>query len=59
MTQLVGTFVVVYGWFMAPTGWRLALMVWAYALAFFLLASAVKFAPIASSNIAPRITSVI
>ncbi|MGE5158896.1 MAG: plasma-membrane proton-efflux P-type ATPase [Gemmatimonas sp.] len=42
LTQVLGTLVVVYGWFMAPTGWRLALMVWAYALVFFLLASVIK-----------------
>jgi len=41
-TQLVGTLVVVYGWFMAPTGWSLALLVWGYALASFLVASLVK-----------------
>jgi H+-transporting ATPase len=41
-TQLIGTLVVVYGWFMAPTGWPLALMVWGYALVSFLVASRVK-----------------
>ncbi len=41
-TQLVGTLVVVYGWFMAPTGWPLALLVWAYALVSFGLASLIK-----------------
>ena len=41
-TQLVGTLVVVYGWFMAPTGWPLALMVWGYALVSFMVASAIK-----------------
>ena len=41
-TQLIGTLVVVYGWFMAPTGWPLALMVWAYTLISFCVASAVK-----------------
>jgi H+-transporting ATPase len=41
-TQLIGTLVVVYGWFVAPTGWRLALMVWGYALVSFLIASAIK-----------------
>ncbi len=41
-TQLIGTLVVIYGWFMAPTGWQLALMVWAYTLVSFLLASGVK-----------------
>ena len=41
-TQLVGTLVVVYGWFMAPTGWSLALLVWGYALVSFCVASALK-----------------
>ena len=41
-TQVVGTFVVVYGVFMAATGWPLALLVWAYALVSFFIASAVK-----------------
>ena len=43
-TQLVGTLVVVYGWFMAPTGWGLALLVWGYALVSFFVASGVKIA---------------
>lgn len=41
-TQVLGTLVVVYGWFMAPTGWKLALMVWAYAVVSFFVASALK-----------------
>ena len=41
-TQIVGTLVVVYGFFMSPTGWPLALIVWAYALVSFFVASAVK-----------------
>jgi H+-transporting ATPase len=41
-TQVVGTLVVVYGFFMSPTGWPLALMVWAYAIVSFFVASAVK-----------------
>jgi H+-transporting ATPase len=41
-TQLLGTLVVVYGWFMTPTGWPLALMVWGYALVSFLIASVIK-----------------
>ncbi len=41
-TQIVGTLVVVYGFFMSPTGWPLALMVWAYTLVSFFVASAVK-----------------
>ena len=43
-TQVVGTLVVVYGWFMAPTGWPLALMVWGYSVVSFLLASGIKIA---------------
>jgi H+-transporting ATPase len=41
-TQIVGTLVVVYGFFMAPTGWPLALLVWAYAIVSFAIASAAK-----------------
>ncbi len=41
-TQLLGTLVVVYGWFMAPTGWLLALLVWAYTIVSFFVASAIK-----------------
>jgi H+-transporting ATPase len=41
-TQLVGTLVVVYGFFMAATGWPLALMTWAYTLVSFFIAGAVK-----------------
>ena len=43
-TQVVGTLVVVYGFFMAATGWPLALMTWAYTLVSFFIASAVKIA---------------
>jgi len=41
-TQVLGTLVVVYGFFMAATGWPLALMTWAYTLVSFFVASAVK-----------------
>ncbi|HUI21978.1 MAG TPA: plasma-membrane proton-efflux P-type ATPase [Methylocella sp.] len=41
-TQLLGTLVVVYGWFMTPTGWPYALMVWAYTLVSFMVASMIK-----------------
>jgi H+-transporting ATPase len=41
-TQVVGTLVVVYGFFMTATGWKLALLVWAYTLVSFMIASAVK-----------------
>ncbi len=43
-TQIIGTLVVVYGWFVAPIGWALALMVWGYALVFFLVSGALKIA---------------
>ena len=43
-TQIVGTLVVVYGWFLPATGWPYALMVWGYALIAFVLASAIKIA---------------
>ena len=42
LTQIVGTFVAVYGVFMKPLGWTLALFVWAYALAFFVINDSVK-----------------
>ncbi len=41
-TQLIGTLVVVYGWFMVPTGWPLVLMVWGYTLVSFMVASGIK-----------------
>ncbi len=41
-TQLIGTIVVVYGFFTAATGWPLALMVWGYSLVSFLIASGIK-----------------
>lgn len=40
--HLVGTLIVVYGYFMTPVGWRFALMVWAYTLVSFMVASAIK-----------------
>jgi H+-transporting ATPase len=43
-TQLVATFIAVYGVFMAPIGWRWAGFVWAYALAWFLVNDRVKLA---------------
>jgi len=36
-TQLIATFIAVYGLFMAPLGWAWAGIVWAYALAWFFL----------------------
>jgi H+-transporting ATPase len=53
-TQLVGTLVVVYGWFMAPTGWTLALMVWAYTLVSFMVASVIKIGTYQLLNHHPR-----
>ena len=41
-TQLVATFIVVYGALMAPIGWALALVVWGYAMAFFLITDSLK-----------------
>jgi H+-transporting ATPase len=41
-TQIVGTLVVVYGFFMTATGWPLALLVWGYTLVSFFVASATK-----------------
>lgn len=41
-TQVVGTLVVVYGFFMTATGWPLALLVWGYTLVSFFVASAAK-----------------
>ena len=42
VTQLVATFIAVYGLFMAPIGWMWALAVWGYALAWFLVSDRVK-----------------
>jgi H+-transporting ATPase len=41
-TQLVATFIAVYGLFMAPLGWAWAGIVWAYALAWFFVNDRVK-----------------
>ena len=43
-TQLVATFIAVYGLFMAPIGWNWALLVWGYALVWFVLNDRVKLA---------------
>jgi H+-transporting ATPase len=43
-TQLLATFIVVYGLFMAPIGWGWALLVWAYSMAWFLVNDRVKLA---------------
>jgi len=41
-TQLVATFIVVYGALMAPISWILALVVWGYAMVFFLITDSLK-----------------
>ena len=41
-TQLVATFIAVYGLFMAPLGWAWAGIVWAYALVWFFVNDRVK-----------------
>jgi H+-transporting ATPase len=41
-TQLIATFIAVYGLFMAPIGWGWALLVWGYAFAWFLFNDQVK-----------------
>lgn len=43
-TQLIATFLAVYGVLMAPIGWGWALAVWGYALAWFLVNDRVKLA---------------
>jgi H+-transporting ATPase len=44
VTQLIATFIAVYGLFMAPIGWGWAVLVWGYATAWFLLNDQVKLA---------------
>lgn len=41
-TQIIATFIAVYGLFMTPLGWGWALFVWGYALAWFLLNDRLK-----------------
>jgi H+-transporting ATPase len=41
-TQVLATFIAVYGWLMPPIGWGYALAVWGYALAWFLVNDRVK-----------------
>jgi H+-transporting ATPase len=43
-TQLIATFIAVYGLFMAPIGWTWALLVWGYALVWFFINDRVKLA---------------
>jgi H+-transporting ATPase len=42
ITQIIGTFVAVYGILMAPIGWALAGVVWGYALLSFLITDLLK-----------------
>jgi len=44
VTQLIATFIAVYGFFMAPIGWGWAVLVWGYAVAWFLFNDQVKLA---------------
>ena len=41
-TQVVATFIAVYGLFMTPLGWKWAGFVWVYALGWFLVNDQVK-----------------
>ncbi|WP_216900301.1 hypothetical protein [Synechococcus sp. CCY 9618] len=41
-TQLLATFLAVYGVFMAPVGWGTALAIWLYCLAWFLVEDRMK-----------------
>jgi H+-transporting ATPase len=41
-TEILGTFIVVYGFLMTPIGWKYALLMWAYALAWFFVDNAAK-----------------
>ncbi|EMI58256.1 plasma-membrane proton-efflux P-type ATPase [Rhodopirellula sallentina] len=41
-TQLIATFIAVYGIFMVPIGWRLASLIWLYAIACFLINDRLK-----------------
>jgi H+-transporting ATPase len=41
-TQIIGTFIAVYGIFMSPIGWQLAIFIWAYAMIFFAINDFVK-----------------
>jgi H+-transporting ATPase len=43
-TQLIATFIAVYGLFMAPIGWGWVLLVWGYALVWFFFNDGVKLA---------------
>ena len=61
-TQLVATFIAVYGLFMTPLGWCWALFVWGYALVWFLVTDRLKlfayrlFDPTAAPLLAKKLT---
>jgi H+-transporting ATPase len=42
ITQVIGTFIAVYGFLMAPLGWGLAAFVWGYALLSFVITDVLK-----------------
>jgi H+-transporting ATPase len=42
ITQVLATFIAIYGFFMAPIGWLFAIIIWVYALAFFLINDQIK-----------------
>jgi len=69
-TQIIATFIAVYGLFMAPIGWRWALMVWGLSVTCFLINDRIKLLayrfldPVKSSplsrnplNLAPQIAA--
>ena len=41
-TELVGTFIAVYGIFVTPIGWEYAIYIWIYALVWFVINDAIK-----------------
>ncbi len=41
-TELVGTFIAVYGIFVTPIGWEYAIYIWIYALLWFVINDAIK-----------------
>jgi H+-transporting ATPase len=41
-TEILGTFIAVYGFLITPIGWKYALMIWIYAIAWFVINDMVK-----------------
>ena len=41
-TEILGTFIAVYGLFITPIGWEYAIYIWAYALVWFLINDVIK-----------------